>query len=126
MAFDVIFVDPGLSDRVRARAIAAGPLHVAASASYPDLLALAGFGEIDEVDLTDQYRVTAAAWLHESARATEQLEEIVGIEEFRRGQQEREEAMAAIESGFLRRSLRRPSQLAVEKAFCEVRARGMP
>ena len=86
-------------------AIAAGPLHVAASASYPDLLALAGFGEIDEVDLTDQYRVTAAAWLHESARATEQLEEIVGIEEFRRGQQEREEAMAAIESGFLRRSL---------------------
>jgi hypothetical protein len=105
MAFDVILVAPGLSDRHRAQAIAAGPQHVAASASYPDLLALAGFGEIEEVDLTDQYRVTAAAWLHESARATEQLEEIVGIEEFRRRQQERQETLTAIESGFLRRSL---------------------
>jgi len=76
-----------------------------ASARYPDLLALAGFGKIEEVDLTDQYQATAAAWLHESARATEQLEEIVGIEEFRRRQQERQETLTAIESGFLRRSL---------------------
>lgn len=105
MAFDVIFVAPGLSDRDRARANAAGPPHVAASASYPDLLALAGFGRIDEVDLTDQYRVTAAAWLHESARATEQLERVFGTEEFRRGQQERQETLTAIESGLLRRSL---------------------
>ena len=105
MAFDVIFVAPGLSDRDRARANAAGPPHVAASASYPDLLALAGFGKIDEVDLTDQYRVTAAAWLHESARATEQLERVFGTEEFRRGQQERQETLTAIESGLLRRSL---------------------
>jgi hypothetical protein len=78
---------------------------VSASASYPDLLALAGFREIDEVDLTDQFRVTATAWLRESARAAEQLEEVFGSEEYRQAQQERVETLAAIEGGLLRRSL---------------------
>ncbi len=105
MAFHVILVAPGLSERDGARAIAAGPLYVSASASYPDLLALAGFSEIEEVDLTDQYRATAAAWLHESARAAEQLEEVFGSEEYRRAQQERAETLVAVESGLLRRSL---------------------
>ncbi len=105
MAFHVIFFAAGLSEGDRARAIAAGPPHVSASASYPDLLAVAGFGEIDEVDLTDQYRVAAAAWLHESAGAASQLEELFGIEEFQRKQQERQETVAAIEGGLLSRSL---------------------
>jgi len=105
MAFHVIFVASGLSERDNARAVAAGPSHVTASTSYPDLLAHAGFGEIDEFDLTDQYRLTAAAWLYESARAAKQLEEIYGIDDFRREQQEREEALAAIERGLLKRSL---------------------
>ncbi len=105
MAFHVILVAPGLSERDGARAIAAGPLYVSASASYPDLLALAGFSEIEEVDLTDEYRATAAAWLHESARAAEQLEAVFGSEEYRRAQQERAETLVAVESGLLRRSL---------------------
>lgn len=105
MAFHVIFVAADLSERDRERAVAAGPLYVSASGSYTDLLASAGFGEIDEVDVTDQYQQTAAAWLRESTRAVKQLEEISGIEEFRRGQQERQEALAAIEGGLLRRSL---------------------
>ena len=105
MAFHVILITPGLSDVGTAGAVAAGPPYVSAPASYPDLLATAGFGEIEEIDLTDQYRATAVAWLHESARAKEELERIVGIEEFRSGQQEREEAVAAIESGLLRRAL---------------------
>ncbi|MEA2001669.1 MAG: hypothetical protein U9N84_07270 [Actinomycetota bacterium] len=105
MAFHVIFVSPGPSERDRARAIAAGPLHVSAEASYPELLTLAGFRRIDEVDLTHEYRVTAAAWLHESARVAEQLEEVFGIEEFRRRQAERKDTLAAIDGGLLRRSL---------------------
>ncbi len=105
IAFHVIFVAAGLSKQNRVRAVAAGPPYVAALESYPNLLASAGFGDIEEVDLTDQYRLTAEAWLQESARAAQQLEEIFGIEEFRRGQQEREETMAAIEGGFLRRAL---------------------
>ncbi len=105
IAFHVIFVAPGLSDQERTRAVAAGPPQASASASYADLLASAGFGEIDEVDLTDQYRATAAAWLDESDRATEQLEEIFGVEEYRRAQQERQETLTAIESGLLKRSL---------------------
>jgi hypothetical protein len=105
MAFHVILVAPGLNDQDRARAASAGPPHATAAPSYPELLASAGFEEIDEVDLTDQYRVTAAAWLHESADAAAQLEEIFGIEEFRRGQQEREETLSAIERGLLKRSL---------------------
>ena len=105
MAFHVILIPPGLSERNQAQAAAAGPAYVSASASYPDLLALAGFGEIDEVDLTDQFRVTATAWLHESARAAEQLEEVFGSEDYRKGQQERAEIVSAVEGGLLRRSL---------------------
>jgi len=105
MAFHVILITPGLSELDQARAVAAGPLHVSGSASYPELLALAGFSEIGEVDLTDQYRATAAAWLRESARAAEQLEEIFGSEQYRQAQQERAETLAAIEGGLLRRSL---------------------
>ncbi len=105
MAFHVIFVAPGLSDQDRDRAVAAGPLQVSASESYADLLVSAGFDQIEEFDLTDQYRRTAAAWLNESMRAAQQLEEVIGIEEFRRGQQEREEAQAAIKGGLLKRSL---------------------
>lgn len=105
MAFHVIFVAPGLSDRDKARAIAAGPPHVSPSTGYRDLLALAGFGEIVEVDLTEEYRVTAAAWLHESAGAAQHLEAVFGTEDFGRSQQEREETLAAIDGGLLRRSL---------------------
>lgn len=105
MAFHVILVASSLSERDNARAVAAGPPHVTASASYPDLLTHAGFGEIEEFDLTDQYRITAAAWFHESARAAKQLEEIYGIEEFQQSQEERREALAAIEGGLLKRSL---------------------
>ena len=78
---------------------------MSASASYPQLLALAEFREVDEVDLTDEWRATAAGWLHESARAAAQLEEIFGIEEYRQAQQERQETLAGIESGLLKRSL---------------------
>lgn len=105
MAFHVIHIAPDLSDLDRARATTAGPPWVATSAEYPRLLDLAGFGENAEVDLTDQYRATAAAWLDESARAAGQLEEIFGVDEHRRMQQERQETLTAIESGVLKRSL---------------------
>ena len=105
MAFHVIFVASGLSEGDRARADGAGPPYVSAPGSYADLLASAGFGEIDELDLTDEYRVTAQAWLSESTRAATQQEEIFGVEEFRQRQQEREETLAGIEGGLLRRSL---------------------
>ncbi len=105
MAFHVIFVASGLSEEDTARADRAGPPYVAAAGSYADLFASAGFGEIDELDLTDEYRVTAEAWLRGSTRAARQLEEIFGVEEFRQRQQEREATLAAIEGGLLRRSL---------------------
>ncbi len=105
MAFHVIFVASGLSEGDTARAGGAGPPYVSAAGSYADLLASAGFGEIDELDVTDEYWVTAEAWLRESAGAATQLEEIFGAKEFRQRQQEREETLAAIEGGLLRRSL---------------------
>ncbi len=105
MAFHVIFVASDLSEEDTASADRAGPPYVSAAGSYADLLASAGFGEIDELDLTDEYRVTAEAWLRESARAATQLEEIFGAKEFRQRQREREETLAGIEGGLLRRSL---------------------
>lgn len=105
MAFHVISLAPGLNDQEMARAVEAGPPNVAAPEGYSEMLASAGFEVIEEVDLTDQWRETAAAWLRESAHAQQQLEEIFGVEEHRQSQQERQEKLAAIEGGLLKRSL---------------------
>jgi hypothetical protein len=105
MAFHVIFIAPGLTTQERALATAAGPPYASAAAPYPDLLARAGFDEIEEVDSTDQYRVTAEKWLEESARASDDLAAVFGIEEFEQSQREREETLTAIDDGLLRRSL---------------------
>ncbi len=85
--------------------MAAGPPFVSAQAGYSDLLAAAGFEEIEEIDVTGEYRETAAAWLRECTGAARDLTAIFGEENFLQGQRERRESLAAIEDGLLRRSL---------------------
>ncbi len=69
------------------------------------LLERAGFGEVDEVDVTGEYLETARAWLRESWRFEHELRQVLGNDEFDRLQRERPVTISAIEDGLLRRSL---------------------
>jgi MPBQ/MSBQ methyltransferase len=59
-AFTVIFPPSGLSAAESRRAIEAGPPNCGLRTSYPSLLRSAGFGEIEERDLTADYLATAS------------------------------------------------------------------
>jgi hypothetical protein len=67
MGFTTILESPGLGPAARRRARAAGPRAVAMRSDHRRLLASAGFGDITEVDVTPEFRATAAAWLTETA-----------------------------------------------------------
>lgn len=105
MAFTTIHVAPGLDARARRRAHAAGPRAVASRVSQAQLLRSAGFVDIDEVDVTAAYAVTAGAWLRESTANAETLAAIETPACFEERQSERRSMMAAIDDGVLRRTL---------------------
>jgi cyclopropane fatty-acyl-phospholipid synthase-like methyltransferase len=110
-AFTVIFPAPGLSEADTRRAIEAGPPNCALRTSYPSLLRSAGFVELEERDLTDDYLATAARKWEVAQRFAEDMIRMLGREEYDETQAERKLAVAAIEGGLLRRSLfvaRRP------------------
>ena len=100
-----IHVRRALGPTDRERAIHAGPSEVWSDAPYPDLLTAAGFVDVVEVDLSEDYLTTARAWFTESAKATPEMEALYGAEEFRQRQREREAAVGVIEDGLLKRSL---------------------
>jgi len=104
MAFFTITVAPGLSREDHARAVRVGPFHVAAAHDMPTLMARAGFRDVRETDVTDQYLTTARLWLRVRGEHRAALER---IDPERLAQQQRDmaEAVAAIQHGLLRRSL---------------------
>jgi len=81
--------------------------------SYPSLLRSAGFVEIEEVDRTADYLSTAARKLEVAEQFAEAMIQMLGRERYDEMQAERRLAVAAIESGLLRRALfvaRRPQR----------------
>lgn len=104
MAFFTITVAPGLTREDHARAVRTGPFRVAAAHDMPTLLTRAGFGDVRETDVTDEYLSTAMNWLRVRGEHREELER---IDPDRLAQQQRDmaEAVAAIQAGLLRRSL---------------------
>jgi len=76
-----------------------------------DLLASAGFDDIDELDMTAAFATTARAWLTEAEANAEALAAVEAPGAFEQRQRERRKQLAAIEDGLLRRGLfsaRRP------------------
>ena len=61
MAFTTILVAPGLDAAQHRRAVRAGPWQVLARRPYPELVEQAGFTDVVDVDVTEDYgRIQAA------------------------------------------------------------------
>jgi hypothetical protein len=101
----VVAVAEGLTADDVARAVEAGPPHVAAQPGYPALLDEAGFVGIEIADLSDDYESTLAASVGVRDENRAGLEALVGVDTFEEGQSDRRQELAAVREGLLRRHL---------------------
>jgi cyclopropane fatty-acyl-phospholipid synthase-like methyltransferase len=105
MAFTTILVAPGLDAAQHRRAVRAGPWHVLARRPYPELVEQAGFTDVVDVDVSEDYARIQAAWLDATEARADEVRQLTSDVEFREAQADRRRARAAIEEGLLRRSL---------------------
>jgi hypothetical protein len=105
MAFTTIFESPDLSPAARRQARATGPRAVAMRSDHRRLLGSAGFGEVTELDVTLEFRATAAAWLAEAAAHAQELARLEPAGAFAQRQADRRAMLSAIDAGLLRRAL---------------------
>jgi hypothetical protein len=105
MGFTSILEAPGLPPAARRRARAAGPRAVAMRSDHRRLLRTAGFGDVDEVDVTAAFRATAAAWLAEWESHADELARLEPPGAFEQRLRDRHAMLAAIDAGLLRRVL---------------------
>ncbi len=106
LAFYTFFIPQGLSEAdYRRAARAAGPSVTSRRREQRDLLRSAGFAEIAETDVTDEFLRTARAWLEARERHAAELRQSEGESQFEQKQAEDRGQIEAIEAGLLRRSL---------------------
>ena len=105
IAHTTIYVSAGLPPAARRRAHRSGPRAVASRADQPKLLASAGFVDVTEVDLTDEFAITGRAWIDQWDRHAEELILLEGRAAFDERQHDRRVQLRAIEAGLLRRGL---------------------
>ncbi len=105
LAFYAVTTADGLTPDEVARALEAGPDHADPGPGYRALMETAGFTNVVIDDVTDEYDVT----LSESIRARDEesaaLIDLVGADVFAEGRASREQELAAIHDGLLRRYL---------------------
>jgi len=105
MAFTTILVAPGLDPAQHRRAVRAGPWQVLARRPYPALVQQAGFTDVVDVDVSEDYGRIQAAWLDATEARADAVRQLTSDAELRDAQADRRRAHAAIEEGLLRRSL---------------------
>lgn len=105
MAFTTIHVAEGLGRNEHRRAVRAGPWHVTSRRPYADLVAQAGFSDVDEIDVTDDYARTQLAWYEANEDGARDLRQLTSDHEFVSAQAERRRTRDAIAEGLLQRSL---------------------
>jgi hypothetical protein len=105
LAFTTIELSPRLDPRSRRRARAAAPRRAGLRRSYGALLASAGFADVGERDGTSEYLDTTRAWLKFSEPHLDELAEIDGRAVIEERVQGWRDAIAALEAGWLRRTL---------------------
>jgi cyclopropane fatty-acyl-phospholipid synthase-like methyltransferase len=105
MAFTTIYVPDDLDPRQHRRGVRAGPWQVATRRPYRELVAQAGFTDITEIDVTDDYARTQKAWFDASEAHADVLRRVTSETDFAVAQRNRRLASAAIAEGLLRRSL---------------------
>ena len=104
-AFFTIHIPPGLSRTERRHAIRAGPPAVSARHDHRTLLAAAGFANIRETDVTEEFSSTLQAWLEYASGREPELRQAMGDELFDARRSDRRIQSAAVDAGVLRRSL---------------------
>ena len=106
MGFFTIFVPDGLSERDYRRALQSGPNFVSSRRrDHRSLMTSAGFASVEEIELTDEFRETARAWLEGRARYRDELIAAEGEAAFEERQADATSQLSAIEAGLLHRSL---------------------
>ena len=105
MAFTTIHVAEGLDERDHRRAVRAGPWHVATRSPYRRLVEQAGFVDVDEIDVTDEYAATQRAWFDISSAHADELGRLTSATEFAVAQADRRRTREAIADGLLHRTL---------------------
>jgi hypothetical protein len=105
MAFLTIHPAEGLSRYQRRRASRDGPVAVAVSRPHRELLQAAGFVEITESDLSDEFVTVTQGWIEQWDAHRPEMEAIWGQDLFRQRQHERRNSVHTTRQGILRRSL---------------------
>jgi cyclopropane fatty-acyl-phospholipid synthase-like methyltransferase len=105
MAYTTIYVSPGLERHDHRQAVAAGPWQVSARRPYGEMTEQAGFTDIDEIDVTDEFATTQQAWFDAHETRADDVRELTSDEDFALAQGDRRLALDAIERGWLRRCL---------------------
>src|SRR5437868_152923 len=77
-AFCTIHPTEGLTASQRRRAARDGPVAVATSRTHRELLTAAGFVDISDVDVTDEFRTVARAWIDQWDAHRDELVEALG------------------------------------------------
>lgn len=104
MAFTTIHVTEDLGAKEHARAVRAGPWHVTSRRPYAQLVARAGFSDVNEIDVTDDYARTQQAWYEANEAGARELRRLTSDREFTTSQADRRRTRDAIADGLLRRS----------------------
>lgn len=105
MAFHVILPPRDLSARQRRAAGRSGPPRVLARRDYAALLHSAGFDDIKETDLTQDYAASLRALRDWSADRRDDLRAALGDELFEMRGRDRRLQLRGVEAGVLRRAL---------------------
>ena len=105
MAFLTIHPAEGLTSYQRRQASRDGPVAVAVARPHRELLQAAGFIEITESDLSNEFVTVTQGWIEQWDAHRTELEVIWGQDVFRQRQQERRKSLHTTRQGILRRSL---------------------
>lgn len=105
MAFLSIHPDADLTPSQRRRASRDGPIHVALARPHRELLARAGFGDIAEYDLTEEFAAVSQNWIDQWDLHRADMVVLWGRDAFEERQRERRAQLRATQLGILRRSL---------------------
>ena len=105
LAFTTIHVAPDLDAARHRRAVQAGPWQVGTRRPYPELVVQAGFTDVADIDVTEDYARTQRAWFEANESRADEVRRLTTESEFATEQADRRFAQAAIEDGLLRRSL---------------------
>lgn len=111
IAFTTIHIAPGLDAAAHRRARRSGPRAVASRRQQEELLASAGFVDIDNLDVTAEFATTARAWIEESKDNYDELTAVESPRALDERMRNNTKQLRAVEDGLLRRGMftaRRP------------------